>query len=189
MDDLEKIREIMISWGLWRRTGRLGKELYWPSVSLTGRFLDNMPGAPCPKCKGSGIVPGAPIGIQGNIICPRCEGSGKIRLDTPGKLNPAFVRATAKKIVDHTMLSIDREMCNLRRDQKRSNYYFVLYQEYCRNGTSNLKASRLRITHNNYQVRLVRSLKYMKKKVLTSVISMVENDQKESNQKNTETEF
>lgn len=150
------VRELLEKWAWWRRAGRLGAEVAWPKKTLTGKFLDGMPGVNCPTCCGQGRIPVAQFRItRAMIACPTCEGEGRIKLDKtdPDKINPAFVRTTRRYNEDEVLVVVDRLVCSLRQNSKTAKYYFVLWAEYVSHKyeRQDEKADRLGLSHSYFR--------------------------------------
>lgn len=151
------VRHLLAKWAWWRRSGRLGAEVDWPKKTITGKFLDGMPGVNCPTCSGKGKVPSARLRIDRiMLVCPTCKGIGTIALDKrdPKKINPASVRSTRWSVQeDEVMLLLDRLVCSLRQNRKTEKHYFVLWSEYVshKHETQEWKAAKLGISHGYFR--------------------------------------
>ena len=154
--DRSEIRQHLKVWSKWRRTGRLGQGLYWPRVSITGRFLDGMKGDTCPSCKGHKKLPGHVYEIDEVWVeCQRCNGTGRVKLNNKdSRINPAFIRESYRGNIDPIMLEIDRAMCDLKRDHKKVRIWYAIWSEYNYNGTQRQKAFKKQLTYKQYRISL-----------------------------------
>ena len=150
---MTEIRQKMEHWAKLRcSSSRLG---YGPT--FLEKCLEGMPGTHCPLCSGRGKTRSYPV-------CPTCSGSGRIKLDpalTRDKVNPAFIPSTHLTPDDPVSEKIDRLICTLRKTPKTQALYFVLMQEYTRNGTQEIKAGRIHISHAYYRKLLQRGHAWM----------------------------
>jgi hypothetical protein len=137
------IRDKMNQWSRWRQA-RITNGLKFPAKTILGKMMDGMPGTICPLCRGH------------DDECAVCEGSGRVKLDPGGaKVNPAFIGSTYRQPDDPQSQTIDRLVCELRAGKKTQKYFFVIWEEYCaRNGTQEIKASRIHISHEYYRTLL-----------------------------------
>ncbi len=150
------VRELMGNWARWRRSGRLGAEVGWPRKTLTGKFMEGMPGTNCPTCGGKGRFPAARLRITSvTLICSTCKGEGTIALDKtdPEKINPAFIRSTFRGRDDRTLVVLDRLICEIRRSPKTEKHYYVLWSEYVTHKyeIQQWKANKMGITHGYFR--------------------------------------
>jgi hypothetical protein len=150
------VRQVLEKWAWWRRSGRLGAEVGWPRKTITGKFLEGMPGTTCPTCHGKGQIPAARFRIaRVMLVCPTCKGEGRVLLDKtdPEKINPAYIRSTYRGQEDQTMVVVDRLVCELRQSPKTEKHYYVLWSEYVSHKyeTQEWKAGKLGIKHGYYR--------------------------------------
>ncbi len=150
------VRPVLEQWAWWRRSGRLGAEVSWPRKTITGKFLDGMPGTNCPTCHGKGQIPMARFRIKSvMLVCPTCKGEGKIQFDKtdPEKANPACIRSTYRGHEDPTMIVVDRLVCELRQNPKTQKHHHVLWMEYVshKHQTQEWKAVKMGLKHGYYR--------------------------------------
>lgn len=150
------VRQVLERWAWWRRRGRLGAEVGWSRKTLTGHYLDGMPGTNCPVCHGKGRIPSARLRIErAMLICPTCNGEGKVELDKsdPTKANPAHIRSTYRGHEDEAMIAVDRLVCDLRQNPKTQKHHAVLWFEYVSHKyeTQDWKANRMGLKPGYYR--------------------------------------
>ncbi|HKQ30554.1 MAG TPA: hypothetical protein VJS66_04640 [Burkholderiales bacterium] len=149
-------REVLERWRRWRRSGRLGAEVSWPTKTMTGKFMDGMPGINCPTCAGKGKAPSARFRVEHlMLLCPTCEGAGKVSLDKtdPERANPASIRSTYRGHVDEVMVIVDGLVCGLRQNVKTEKHHCVLWAEYVsyKYETQEWKAAKLGLAHGYFR--------------------------------------
>lgn len=133
---MTNIRDDLDRWAKWRRH-RTG--LGYPRRTLLGRCIDDMPKTTCNLCRGDGLLPGS-----ATTTCPRCNGKGRISGESsPSKINPALIHSTRYDTGNAKMEKLDKIMSSLRRNDHTIKYWLVVYFEYCRSGTQEMKAARL----------------------------------------------
>jgi hypothetical protein len=145
--DETRIKDLLRIWEVWRdpRRKETLEQLGYGETFLK-KCLDDMPGTYCPACRGK------------NQECPLCDGSGRIDLDPEtGLMNPAFIRATNKAMADDISARIDRLVCQMRSRDKTKGYYFVIMQEYTRDGDERIKAERMLLKVPAYRTKLCRA--------------------------------
>ena len=142
---MKDAREIMQQWARWRKC-RITAGIGWPRKSMLGRMMDGMPGTNCPTCQGRGKN-------QEFETCPTCSGEGRVKLDPGGKkVNPAFIPSTYRLPDDPQSEDVDHLICELRAADKTYKYFYVLWAEYVKpNGTQDIKARRMNMSHGYYR--------------------------------------
>src|SRR3990172_12610636 len=70
----------------------------WPSKTVLGRCLDDMPTTKCTTCDGKGRLQGHEVGsTRAFLVCDVCKGKGKVPMaSTASKINPAMIAGTEK---------------------------------------------------------------------------------------------
>lgn len=145
------VKEVMEKWARWRYYKAWHELGYGECVS--GKLLDGIKRIQCP----AGCHKGSTLITLNNqkfwLPCSQCFGSGYISAkSTAAKINPKLIRGTGGRYPDEQSARIDRLVCALVRTGKK-----VILQEYTWNGTPEIKARRIRITHENYRKVLQRS--------------------------------
>ncbi len=137
------IRELMELWVRWRCSGHRRQLGYGPT--MIGRMLDGMPSTKCTICNGAGKVAGHRVGAWADhVTCPNCAGKGKIKaLSTMYKINPVCIQSTHRESDDPVSERIDQLVAGLSQEGKTLKYWFILYYEYLRSGTQEMKAAKM----------------------------------------------
>jgi len=139
----------------------------WPSKTVLGRCLDDMPTTKCTTCNGKGRLQGHEVGsTHAFLTCDVCKGKGKVPMaSTASKINPAMIASTEKHgyipKVQFNFLAhkVDLVVQNtLTQKQKR-----VFYTEYGEPGTQYKKACMLNIARSTYSELLGRAHERIKK--------------------------
>jgi hypothetical protein len=149
------IKEAMERWARWRYYKAWHELGYGECVS--GRLLAGIKRIPCTAgcTKGETLIK-----LNGQsfcLPCTQCMGTGYISAkSTATKINPRLIPGTGGRYPDEQSLRIDRLVCRLTRTGKR-----VILQEHCWNGTQEIKAVRLRISHENYRKILQRGHEFI----------------------------
>jgi hypothetical protein len=154
------IKEIMERWARWRYYQAWHELGYGECVS--GKLLDGIKRIQCP---GLGCTKGSvPVVVNKQkfwLPCTQCMGSGYISAkSTATKINPKLIRGTGGRYPDEQSLRVDRLVCRLHKEVHKKARRVVL-QEYDWTGTQEIKAGRLRITHENYRKILQRSHEFI----------------------------
>lgn len=150
------VRPVLERWAWWRRAGRLGAEVSWPTKTITGKFIDGIKGTVCPTCTGRGKIPSARFRVDHlMLVCPTCDGNGNVSLskrDT-GKAHPACIPSTARGHEDEVMLLVDKLVCQLRQNVKTEKHHCVLWAEYVsfKYETQEWKAAKMGVAHGYFR--------------------------------------
>ena len=125
----------------------------WPSKTVLGRCLDDMPTTKCTTCDGRGRLQGHEIGSsRAFLVCEVCKGKGKVSMSvSAAKINPALISGTERfdrlpRIqMNRVAHRIDLVVQNLS-DLPKS----VFYAEYTIPGPQTKKARLLNISQSKY---------------------------------------
>ena len=181
----EAVTALMNRWARWRLTYRKGYGTTVLERLLAGMPGTKCPTCQgrgwtlvyptCPTCVGVGRIKAKPMtervsntacracmrdgqstGQVDGRTCLPCLGSGRI-IRVVAKINPAFIPSTWRLKTDSASERIEAIMLMLRRRPRTQSYYLILLQEYTRLGTPEIKAERMKITHEYYRKLLQRA--------------------------------
>ena len=130
----------------------------WPSKTVLGRCLDDMPTTKCTTCNGKGRLQGHEVGsTHAFLTCDVCKGKGKVPMaSTASKINPAMIASTEKHgyipKVQFNFLAhkVDLVVQNTLTDRQRG----VIYLEYQEPGSQYRKAHLLGMKMPLYKLHL-----------------------------------
>ena len=133
----------------------------WPSKTILGRCLDDMPTTKCTTCDGRGRLQGHEVGSsRAFLVCEVCKGKGKVSMSVSvSKINPAMISGTGKHghipKVQFNFLAhrIDLVVQNTLTQKQK----MVFYTEYEEPGTQYKKACMLNIAKSTYSELLSRA--------------------------------
>ena len=125
----------------------------WPSKTVLGRCLDDMPTTKCTTCNGKGRLQGHEVGsTHAFLTCDVCKGKGKVLMaSTASKINPAMIASTEKhgyipkvqfNFLAHKIDLVIQELPDLPKS--------VIYAEYTIPGPQTKKARLLNISQSLY---------------------------------------
>lgn len=178
----EDIKQLMEDFFRWQRK-REDMGLGYPNRTTEGKLIDDMPSTACncrgrdtncEKCSGTGrmkfdpkSIPrprqvecpeiGCELGFISGTTCHRCCGSGMIEINNDIEVNPAFIRPTTNRASSSgnpLFPLIEFALMRFKNNDKQKSHYFVLIQEYTRDGRQIEKAARLTISQGEYSKRL-----------------------------------
>ncbi len=90
LNSRNEIHDLLMEWGAYR-SGYSPLGLGY-GQSILGKMIAGLKGTTCNKCIGRRKV--FDVVSDSWTDCPLCKGKGRINVATPGKINPALIRAT-----------------------------------------------------------------------------------------------
>ena len=149
---------IMEEWARWMTQRNFHG---WPTKTILGRCLDDMPTTKCTTCDGRGKLSGHEVGSTLQfIVCDVCKGKGKIPMTaSASKINPAMIGGTERfaripkvqfNFIAHKVdLVVQNSLTGRQKD--------VVYVEYREPGNQHKKAKILGINQRTYSDHLIRA--------------------------------
>ncbi len=142
----------------------------WPSKTILGRCIEDMPTTKCTTCDGKGQIPGKEVGSTKEFIhCEMCKGKGKIPMTSSiSKINPALIGGTEQhRHLPKIQFNFLAHKVDLVIKELPENQQEIVGYEYCMAGSQAKKSRILQIPQQKYS----RELKRVHAKVIKSLTS------------------